>query len=130
MNCGQFSVHFKKSNFLARTWIEYFYMGILWGISNQKIFVSDSGIFFCMSVLSRPPWSANTKIKQGRKFCNVKSDILKLGFPLRVLTFVFLCTVENANSEERLRETWNISTYDDLNVPKMILHEAYPCSYF
>ena len=58
-NLGEFSEHkFEKSIFLTRTWIEYFHMGIfviLWVYLIKKIWVSKPCIFFCISVLSRPP---------------------------------------------------------------------------
>ena len=46
--------------FLPRTWIEYLHIGIfvsLWEFGyTWSMWVSNPGIFFCTSVLSRPPW--------------------------------------------------------------------------
>ena len=43
-------------------WIfPYWHFFYPWGIHNKKKFVSNPGIFFCISVLSRPPWSMEQK---------------------------------------------------------------------
>ena len=34
-----------------------------WGIPNQKIWVSNPGIFSCISVLSRPPCAISLNLK-------------------------------------------------------------------